>query len=410
MTAADPGTLTWLRDRNDRAALRLLLEHGPLSRAQLAELSGMSKPSAAKMLARLEQAGLAVIVGESPGARGPNAMLHGVRPTAMTGVAINVLPDVIEAVAVDPVGTVHPVVTIPVADGPRTPERDVEDAVAAACAAAGLDAGEVSLVVIGVQAAVNPNADEVAFTNTLPGWPLAGARARIELATGRTVILDNDVTLAALAERASGAVDHAPSFVYLWLGDGLGAGLDVDGVVQRGSTGGAGEIGYLEVPRSAAALDAAARDFTDLLGRHGIVGLLGAGAGASLAEVLPETLAGHPALDALAARVALLVAPIVALNDPGLVVLGGPTGTAGGAALAERVEARLQADDAARLHAPRSLPRTRVVTASVTDRPVLTGARQLLVSHIWNRLDEAVSSGNPEAVPATAALLGRTQG
>lgn len=410
MTAADPGTLTWLRDRNDRAALRLLLEHGPLSRAQLAELSGMSKPSAAKMIARLEQAGLATVVGESPGARGPNAMLYGVRPTVMTGVAINILADVIEAVAVDPVGTAHPVVTIPVPRGPRTPEGDVESAVDSACSAARLDPGDVSLVVVGVQAAVNPNADEVAFTDTLPGWPLVGARARIASATGRTVILDNDVTLATLAERASGAVDDAASFTYLWLGDGLGAGLDVDGVVQRGSTGGAGEIGYLEVPRSAAALDAAARDFTDLLGRHGIVGLLGAGAGASLAEVLPESLADHPALDALAARVALLVAPVVALNDPGLVVLGGPTGTAGGAALAERVEARLQAEDEPRRNGPQSLPRTRVVTASVTDRPVLTGAGRLLVSHIWNKLDEAVSSGNPEAVQTTVALSGRKQG
>ncbi len=410
MTAADPGTLTWLRDRNDRTALRLLLEHGPLSRAQLAELSGMSKPSAAKMIARLEQAGLATVVGESPGARGPNAMLYGVRPTVMTGVAINILPDVIEAVVADPVGTRYPVVTIPVREGLRTPEDDVEAAVEAACAATGLDPRDVSVVVVGVQAAVNPNADEVAFTNTLPGWPLTGARARIESASGRTVILDNDVTLATLAERASGAFDDAASFTYLWLGDGLGAGLDVDGVVQRGSSGGAGEIGYLEVPRSAVELDPAARDFTDLLGRPGIAALLGAAPGSTLDEVLPESLAGHPALDDLAARVALLVAPIVALNDPGLVVLGGPTGTAGGADLAERVEARLQAAEEPRQGAPRSLPRTRIVTASVTDRPVLTGACRLLVSHIWNKLDEAVSSGNPEAVQPAAALPGRKQG
>ena len=56
MNQIDPGTPTWLRARNDRTAFRLLLEHGPLTRARLGELSGMSKPTAAQMLARLDTA------------------------------------------------------------------------------------------------------------------------------------------------------------------------------------------------------------------------------------------------------------------------------------------------------------------------------------------------------------------
>ena len=45
MTQIDPGTSAWLRAHNDRTAFRLILEHGPLTRTQLGELSGMSKPT-----------------------------------------------------------------------------------------------------------------------------------------------------------------------------------------------------------------------------------------------------------------------------------------------------------------------------------------------------------------------------
>ena len=49
-----PGTPRMLRGINDRAALDLLLEHGPLSRTRLGELTGLSKPTASQLLSRLE--------------------------------------------------------------------------------------------------------------------------------------------------------------------------------------------------------------------------------------------------------------------------------------------------------------------------------------------------------------------
>ncbi len=395
MTQTIPGTPTWLRTRNDRTAFRLILEHGPLSRSRLSELSGMSKPTAGQMISRLEGAGLLEPAGENSGARGPNAVLYGVRRTVMTGVAVNILGSEIEATATDPVGAGHPIVTIPVSSAGRSPEADIRRAIEAACAAAHLTADSVSVVAIGVQAAYDAGADQLSFTDTLPGWPLTGVRARLAAATGLTVILDNDVNLAAIAERASGAVGEADGFAYLWLGEGLGVGIDAGGTIQRGNTGGAGEIGYLEVPRSAIALDPEAMDFTDLLGRDAIVHLLGGDPGSALSEVLPASLAGLPVLDELAARVALLTGPIVALLDPGIVVLGGPTGIAGGQPLADRVQNHLDAATAPRRGIGSAFPRTRIGTAAVVDRPVLVGAERLLVAHIRAALDRVISADSP---------------
>src|SRR6185369_55705 len=57
-----PGTPSLLRAINDRAALDLLLERGPLTRAQLGELTGLSKVTASQLVERLEERRLAARV------------------------------------------------------------------------------------------------------------------------------------------------------------------------------------------------------------------------------------------------------------------------------------------------------------------------------------------------------------
>jgi len=376
----DPGTQSWLRAHNDRAALRLLLDHGPLSRAQLGELSGMSKPTARQMVARLERIGLIAPVGQVTGQRGPNAVAYGVRADTITGVAISMLADSIQAVGVDPTGTEHEIVEIPTAGRHRSPAADVTAAVAAACAAAGLRPDSVSVVAVGVQAAVDEVADSLSLTDTLPGWPAQGARAELEAATDLTVILENDVNLATMAERVMGVAKDATEFAYLWVGHGIGLGIDLGGVVHRGATGGAGEIGYLETPRSAERLDPDADDFTDLLGSPSMLTMLGREQD-SLERALP-LLAGRPELVvALADRIALALQPTCAVLDPGLIVLGGPTCLAAGPSLAALVAERMA----------ETYPGLRVELSGVGDQPVLLGARRLLVATLREQLEARIS-------------------
>lgn len=70
MAGNTPGTPSVLRAMNDRAALDLLLEHGPLSRTRIGKLTGLSKPTASQLLARLEAAGLVVATGTAAAAPG----------------------------------------------------------------------------------------------------------------------------------------------------------------------------------------------------------------------------------------------------------------------------------------------------------------------------------------------------
>jgi predicted NBD/HSP70 family sugar kinase len=169
-----------------------------------------------------------------------------------------------------------------------------------------------------------------------------------------------------VAERAAGAAAGADGFALLWMSDGLGVAIDLGGVVHRSASGGAGEIGYLPPPASAAEFDPAAEDLTDLVGRGAF-----------------ERLGGIQALDVYAERVALVAAPVLAVLDPELVVLGGPIGIAGGERLAELVAAHLAATS-------RWTPEVR--PTGITSQPVIGGARRVLVHRIREHLAHGISS------------------
>src|SRR5207248_769948 len=80
----------------------------------------------------------------------------------------------------------------------------------------------------------------------LPAWH-EGALDALKDAWHKPVVIENDVNLAAMAERADGAAAGADDFVLVWLGIGLGLATILDGRLHRGTAGAAGEIGYLPV-------------------------------------------------------------------------------------------------------------------------------------------------------------------
>lgn len=377
-----PGTPGWLALRNDQAALALLLDEGPLTRNRIGELTGLSKPTAAQIVARLEEAGLIRTAGELSAGRGPNAVTYDVRLDRTLGVAIDVDETVLRATVVDARGSQRPVATVALdASHPRSAEGDVRRAIDAACTAAGVEPAAIVEIVIGVQAATDPAADRLNFTDTLDGWPMQNARGELEAGLGIAVTLENDVNLAAIAERAEGAGAEAPGFALLWLGEGLGLSIDLDGTILHGATGGAGEIGYLPAPRTAIAIDPDAEDLQELVGGSAVARAASAVLGTPLdyAHALDALAAPgqERILAALAQRIAFALTPVIAVLDPSLVILGGPTGVAGGAPLADAVSAALRAS---------SSWNPTVHTTGAPADAVLLGARHVLVSRLRARI------------------------
>jgi len=381
---AVPGTPSWLRETNDRTALSLLLEHGTLTRNRLGELSGLSKPTASQMIVRLETLGLIHAVGEVSAGRGPSASSYAVRHDRVLGVAININHQLVQSTVVDVLGTEYPVVesALPKSARERDAVTDVTGAIREACAASGMPTSAVRMACVAVQGAVDPRNDELSFVEALPGWPRKGVRATLENALGHAVFIDNDVNLAAVAERRHGSGADADSFALLWLGEGLGLAVDLGGSVHRGASGRAGEIGYLKVPAAASGLDPEAKDLQDLVGASGLAGVGRAhGLRKRNYQALIAALPTHPHRDQifteLAPRVAAGVTAVLAVLDPGRIVLGGPTSAVGGRKLAEAVQTFIR-------HDSRWSPE--IVTSTVPDHPVLRGAHDLLVTEVREML------------------------
>ncbi|QFG26416.1 ROK family transcriptional regulator [Actinomadura sp. WMMB 499] len=326
---ADP---TMARAINDRLALDLLLEHGPLTATQLRTLTGLSRPTVADLIERLRAGGLIERAGET-GAdrRGPNARLYGLVAGRAHVAGVDLRRDAVHVVAADIAGTETATLTRPLPPDPDLPAF-IAAAVADSLAAAG-SGPDAHTVVLGTPGLIHPRTG-LATEAGVPGWrPDLGPALAGRL--GARVIVENEVNLATIAEHRAGAATGRDDFALLWLDDGIGAGVVLDGRLRRGASGGAGEVGLLKFGDA---------DFCALMEPPAVRGL---------------------APDALAGRIVRGVFALVAVLDPGLVVLGGTLGRAGGDELAALVSARLD---------ELSPATTEVRPAVVEGDPILRGA------------------------------------
>ncbi|RMI29597.1 helix-turn-helix transcriptional regulator, partial [Actinomadura harenae] len=101
-----PGTPSLLRAINDRAALEVLLARGTLTRPELSRLTGISKPTASQLLARLEDSGLVMRDGVREGTPGRTAELYRIVPSAAHVAGLDVTPRRIIAAVADLTGAV----------------------------------------------------------------------------------------------------------------------------------------------------------------------------------------------------------------------------------------------------------------------------------------------------------------
>src|SRR5205814_5007945 len=100
------GTPSLLRAINERSVLDFIHSRGPLSRAQVARVSGLSKPTVSLALSGLLNADLVREVGRSHGDRGPTAVLYELNPAAGWVVGIDVGRKWVRAAIADISGTI----------------------------------------------------------------------------------------------------------------------------------------------------------------------------------------------------------------------------------------------------------------------------------------------------------------
>lgn len=361
------GSSKLLRAMNESTTLALLLERGTLTRAELRELTGLSKPTTSDVLRTLTGAGLATVVGHTSGGPGPNAEIYAVNPSAAHVVAITTRDvlvaarPAIGAALCDLTGTVlaRQEYDVDAADPVATVQRTVADL----CQRADLETGAVTHLHLSVPGSYDPASDSIHHID-VAGWGRPGLTAELAARLDTTVCADNDVNLAAIAERHRGVGAGTSGFTLVWFGAGLGCAIDLGSTLLRGVSGGAGELGYVPIGRQPG------QDLQDLVGGPAVLALAtehGFAAKTSEAAVADAVSKpdGQEFLRQLAERIALALASVSAILDPPLIVLAGEVAQAGGAVLRDLVVEAFH----------RTTPlRTPVAVTALTDDAALLGA------------------------------------
>lgn len=242
-----------VRLRNGRVVFDRFLEAGgqPLSRAGIARMTGLSKPTVNALVSDLEQAGMVRRVSSvrSHGRIGRPAA--GYELLAETAVVVGVDMGATKTLVgvADLLGEVMAMERVP------TP-ADAVSAVEAVARASDRLLGELGergarleAACIGVPGVYRPSLDRVEMAPNLPGFTDLPIGAELSQRLGVPVTIENDVNLATVGEAEVIDSDVAKDFAAISIGTGIGMGMVVDGELHRGAHGAAGEIGSVRLPR-----------------------------------------------------------------------------------------------------------------------------------------------------------------
>ena len=332
-----PGTPRLLRSINERVLLEHLRLHGPISRAQLARATGLSKPTVSQALANLERAGLVRPVGQIGSERGGRqAILYEPDPTAGYVVGVDIGRSWVRVAVADLSSTIIA----------RCEERNLAQSVSSlvnltaeiahrAVDAAGITSSQVVHTVIGTTGVYDAASDHLLFAPNLPREDQSSLVAMLRRAFGPSLTVENDANLAALGERMFGCGSHVETFVFLMVGTGIGMGIIINGNLYRGAHGSSGEVAFLPFgPATSTTIDIKERGMLEeAAAANGIIRnalTMGMSSPLSTRQIFDSARAGDKLALAVVGQegqyLARAVASIAAILDPALIVLGGGIG------------------------------------------------------------------------------------
>lgn len=398
-TASTPAAL---RRSNVAHLLRIIRQHGPVSRAELAKLSELSKPTVRVGVEELLRGDLVV---ESSGAPNPLPTKPGPAPRLLRFnaghefvVGIDVGAAKMLAVLSDLDGQTLALCrrATPSNASGRKLDQAVKGLLDKCFAQAGLGRGRLTAASIGTTGVVDRETGTVTFAPQLPGWQGRAVRPALEDVFGVPVMLENEAHLAMLGESWRGVAAGIKDAVHIQFGVGVGMGILIGGEIYRGAKGAAGEIGYLPIGDAVATDTGGPGPFETTVGSLAISRHMAqaravthaARSTLSAAEVFARANAGDTAAKAAVSGVlsylASGLASVSAVLNPELIVLGG--------GLAPSLEPF--AGDLAKELSRRVPASPRVELSALGDSAVAIGAVKRAVSFAEQSLFEAIAARN----------------
>jgi predicted NBD/HSP70 family sugar kinase len=334
-------TASVMRVMNERAVFERIRLLGPVSRPQLAEATGLSKPTISLALADLERCGLVRHVGQRTGNSGRAALLYEMRPEAGWVIGVDVGRSWLRVALANLAGEVV------LRRQERSQSRDAQKLVAqigniasALAIEGGLSYEDVTYTVVGSPGVVDQGSGAMRLAANLSGWNGPGVLDALRERLGPSLAVENDINLAALGEQAHGVGKGVSNFIFISVGTGIGMGIIIDTQLHRGARGAAGEIGFLPLGEAEPSPEETAKRKSGTLESVASADAVVANArrlGMRTVRTAKEVFeharqnnkAALTAVRVEAEHLANAVAAVTSVLDPELVVLGGGIGRNG---------------------------------------------------------------------------------
>lgn len=245
---AVPGSL---RQMNRLALLQMLRAEGPISKADLAKRSAISRPTVSKVVDDLHADGLAEIVGTAApsAAGGKPATLYRFNSGAVRVGAVILAVDGVSAAICD--GEAHLLAKqhhhFSADHSPQTITTIIIGMLSELLCQLSLSSDELLGIGVGIPGLTDTLNGIVSFAPHLPGWQDIPLRQWIADAFDVPVWLDNDCHVQALAERYRGQGRDCDSLICVETGVGMAAAFVFHGQLYRGPGNTAGEVGHMTI-------------------------------------------------------------------------------------------------------------------------------------------------------------------
>ncbi len=231
------------RQINRNLVFNLIRTRQPLSRADLARVSGLQRSTVSLIVEELikERWVLEGSTGRPPRGRRPTFLeLNHQRAV----IALDIHPSQTTVAVTDLGGKI---VAQNVVELPSDPKKAIQPIIAAIrkLIAANSDKS-FDGIGISLPGRADPIREEPIFAPNLK-WPISSIKSRIQKATGLRVEMDNVANACALSEVWFGDSDGLHDLVVVNVSEGIGTGIFANGQLLRGANGMAGEFGHVQM-------------------------------------------------------------------------------------------------------------------------------------------------------------------
>ena len=246
---AQAANFSTMRDINRQIVLNYVRERGPISRAEIARETVLQRSTVSTIVDALVADALVEEIGEGESTGGRRPTLLRLKASGAAAVGVDISPTRTTVAASELAGRV-----IEKEEFETDPDFDKTITRAIDCVlefkkrhGEGLEG--VGVILPGLVDSEQGTALYIPYFN----WRDLKVESRVSAATGLRVMIDNDANAAALAELWFGRpeVSNARDFIMVFVSEGVGTGIIIDGQIYRGTGGAAGEFGHMIIGQKA---------------------------------------------------------------------------------------------------------------------------------------------------------------